>query len=307
MKIVNKRFGFFILSAIMILICLVAVFAFGLKQGVEFSSGSVLNITFSQAVDQEAVRVEMVNLGYKGALINASGNSGTDFIIKTSPLDENTKAQIVAALTGKLGELKVNEFDNISPMIASETTRNAGIAVIIAVFIMLLYIAFAFRKMPSPFRYGACAVIGLVFDIIIVVGVYAILGAIRGWEIDLMFVAGLLAVLGFSINNTIIVFDRIRENTGKAYSKDIEEVANISILETLGRSFNSSLTALIALVVLALFVGSSIQNFVIVLMIGVISGVYTSTFLSPELLVAWQKKQWKGSEGKDLTAVKVRS
>ena len=299
MKIINKRFGFFILSALLAVICIVSFAVLGLKPGVEFSSGSVLNITFTKPVDQDAVRVEMGKLGYQGALINASGSAGTDFIIRTSPLDETAKAKIVTGLTSTLGELKVNEFDNISPMIASETTRNAGIAVAIAVVIMLLYIAFAFRKMPNPFRFGACAIIGLIFDILIVVGVYAILGAFRGWEINLMFIAGLLAVLGFSINNTIIVFDRIRENTGKGYSKDIEEVANLSVIETLGRSFNSSLTALITLVVLALFVGASIQNFVIVLMIGVISGVYTSTFLSPELLVAWQKGQWKGSDGKN--------
>ena len=223
-------------------------------------------------------------------------------------MDEATKTKIVTSLTSSLGALQVKEFDNISPMIASETTRNAGIAVIIAILAMLLYIAFAFRKMPNPFRYGFCAVIGLAFDIIIVFGVYSILGAIRGWEIDLMFVAGILAVLGFSINNTIIVFDRIRENMGKGVSRDIEEVTNFSIVETLGRSFNSSLTALITLVVLALFVGASIQNFVIVLMICVVSGVYTSTFLSPELLVAMQKRQWNGSAGKNgLAAAKAKS
>jgi preprotein translocase subunit SecF len=298
MKIVQKRATFFIISIILVVVCIVSWAAFGIKSGVEFASGSILSISFNQPVGQDALKTQMDNLGYKNALINSAGSAGTDFIIRTSTLDEAAKAKIVTTLSGSLGDLKVNEFDNISPMIASETTRNAGIAVIIAILAMLLYIAFAFRKMPSPFRFGICAVVGLAFDILIVVGVYAILGAIRGWEIDLMFVAGLLAVLGFSINNTIIVFDRIRENMGKGLSRDIEEVANFSIVETLGRSFNSSLTALITLVVLALFVGASIQNFVIVLMIGVISGVYTSTFLSPELLVAWQKKQFKSTAGK---------
>jgi preprotein translocase subunit SecF len=152
--------------------------------------------------------------------------------------------------------------------------------------------------MPSPFRYGACAVIGLAFDILVTLGVYSIMGAILGWSIDLMFVAGILAVLGYSINNTIIVFDRIRENTHRGVSTDIEVVANASVVETLGRSFNSSLTVLFTLFVLLLFVGSSIQNFVIVLIIGTISGALTSTFLSPELLVAWQKKSWGSFSGK---------
>ncbi len=309
MRIVDKRFLYFIISIILAVICLASLGVFGIKSGVEFASGSILNISFEKPVAQDALKVQMDNLGYKNALINSAGSAGTDFIIRTSTLDEATKTKVVTTLTASLGAMKVNEFDNISPMIASETTRNAGIAVVIAIFAMLLYIAFAFRKMPNPFRFGFCAVIGLAFDLIIVLGIYSILGAIRGWEIDLMFVAGILAVLGFSINNTIIVFDRIRENMGKGLSRDIEEVTNFSIVETLGRSFNSSLTALITLVVLALFVGASIQNFVIVLMIGVISGVYTSTFLSPELLVAWQKKQFRGSAGKDngLAAAKAKS
>ena len=298
MRIVDKRFLYFIISIILAVICLGSLGIFGIKSGVEFASGSILNISFDKPVAQDALKLQMDNLGYKNALINSAGSAGTDFIIRTSPLDEVTKNKVVTTLTASLGTLKVNEFDNISPLIAAETTRNAGIAVVIAIFAMLLYIAIAFRKMPHPFRFGFCAVIGLAFDLVIVLGIYAILGAIRGWEIDLMFVAGLLAVLGFSINNTIIVFDRIRENMGKGLGRDIEEVANFSIVETLGRSFNSSLTALITLVVLALFVGASIQNFVIVLMIGVVSGVYTSTFLSPELLVSWQKGKWKGSAGK---------
>ncbi len=307
MKIVSKRLWFFIISIVLVVICIASLAAFGIKSGVEFASGSILSISFEKPVAQGALTLEFNQLGYKNALINTAGSAGTDFIIRSSTLDEAAKTKIVNTLTSSFGALKVNEFDNISPMIATETTRNAGIAVLIAIIAMLLYIAFAFRKMPNPFRYGFCAVIGLAFDIIIVLGVYAILGAIRGWEIDLMFVAGLLAVLGFSINNTIIVFDRIRENMGKGISKDIEEVANFSIVETLGRSFNSSLTALITLVVLALFVGASIQNFVIVLMIGVISGVYTSTFLSPEMLVSWQKKQWKGSTGKDNGVVAAKA
>jgi preprotein translocase subunit SecF len=310
MKIVQKRLGFFIISIILAVVCIVALAVSPPKSGVEFASGSILSISFEKPVAQDAVKIQMDSLGYKNALINSAGSAGTDFIIRTTPLDEAAKTKVVTTLTNSFGALKVNEFDNISPMIASETTRNAGIAVIIAIVAMLLYIAFAFRKMPNPFRYGFCAVIGLAFDILIVLGVYSIMGAILGWEIDLMFVAGLLAVLGFSINNTIIVFDRIRENMGKGFSKDFEEVVNFSIVETLGRSFNSSLTALITLVVLALFVGASIQNFVIVLMIGVISGVYTSTFLSPELLVAWRKRNTAGaagSKGNNLAAVKARS
>ena len=307
MKITDKKSLYFIISIVLAVIAIASLATAGIKWGVEFTSGSILRISFEKPVDEAALKDKMISLDYKGLLLNSEGTAGTDFMIRTLPMDDQAKNKVIAALTESFGAVKINEFGNTLPIVAGEQKTNASIAVVIAVGVMLLYIAFAFRRMPNPFRYGFCAVIGLAFDILIVLGVYSILGFIRGWEVDLMFVAGLLAVLGFSINNTIIVFDRIRENTGKGFSKDFEEVVNLSIIETLGRSFNSSLTALITLVVLSLFVGSTIQNFVIVLMIGVISGVYTSTFLSPELLLAWQKRQLKNSTGKGMAAAKARS
>jgi preprotein translocase subunit SecF len=164
---------------------------------------------------------------------------------------------------------------------------------------MLLYIAWAFHKMPSPFRYGACAVVGLLFDVCLALGVFSILGHIMGWEINLMFVVGALTVIGVSVNNTVIVFDRVRENWKKGISQDIEIVANASVIETLTRSINTSLTMLLALFVLLLFVGTPIQNFAAVMIIGVISGTFTSTCISPDLLVAWQKKKWGSFSAKN--------
>jgi preprotein translocase subunit SecF len=312
MNIMSKRIWYFLIAAVLAVICIVSLATLGLQTGVEFSSGSILNISFEQPVDQNALRQEMDTLGYGKAVIQSAGNSGQDYIIRINAynLDDTSKNQLTNTLSSALGALKVNEFDNVSPMIASETTRNAGIAVIVAVIAMLLYIAFAFRRMPNPFKFGACAVVGLAFDLLIALGIFSILGAIRGWQIDLMFIAGILAVLGYSINNTVIVFDRIRENTGRGISSDIEVVANASIIETLGRSFNSSITTLFTLLVLALFVGATIQNFVVVLIIGTISGVFTSTFISPEMLVAWQKKDWGSLSGRangNLTAAKVKS
>jgi preprotein translocase subunit SecF len=296
MNIMNKRLWYFLVAGIVAIVCIVSLATVGIKTGVEFSSGSILTIGFEKQVDESALTKELSDLGYKDIVIQQTGDG--DYIIRTPELNESTKTQLVNGLTTKLGALSVKEFDSVSSMIASETTRNASIAVVIAVAAMLLYIAWAFRKMPSPFRFGACAVIGLAFDLLVALGVFSILGAIRGWQIDLMFIAGILAILGYSINNTVIIFDRMRENTARGISPDIEVIANASIVQTLGRSFNSSLTTLITLLVLALFVGASIQNFVIVLIIGVVSGVLTSTFLSPELVVAWQKKSWGSLSGK---------
>jgi preprotein translocase subunit SecF len=300
MNIMSKRIWYFLIAAVLVVVCIAALATLGLKSGVEFSSGSILNVTFDQPVDQNALKQEMDTLGYNRAIIQSAGNSGKDFIIRinASNLDDNGKNQLTNTLSSALGTLKMNEFDNVSPMIASETTRNAGIAVVVAIIAMLLYIAFAFRKMPNPFKFGVCAVVGLAFDLLIALGVFSILGAIRGWQIDLMFIAGILAILGYSINNTVIVFDRIRENMARGISPDMEVIANASVVETLGRSFNTSITTLFTLLVLALFVGATIQNFVVVLIIGTVSGVFTSTFISPEMLVAWQKKEWGSLSGR---------
>jgi len=309
MNIVNKRLWYFLVAGVLCIVCIAALATLGLKTGVEFTSGSILNISFEKPVDELALRQEMDRLDYTDIILQTAGNAGTDYIIRTPALDQAAKNSLIDSLTSSLGALKVNEFDNISPMIASETTRNTGIAVVVAVVAMMLYIAFAFRKMPSPFKYGVCAVVGLAFDLLIALGVFSLLGAIRTWQIDLMFVAGILAILGYSINNTVIVFDRIRENSRRGISQDIEIVANTSIIETLGRSCNTSLTTLFTLFVLALFVGASIQNFVIVLIIGTISGVFTSTFVSPDLLVAWQKREWGTFSGRanNMATAKAKS
>jgi preprotein translocase subunit SecF len=255
------------------------------------------------------------DLGYNDLLIQNDGQVvspgqylGYNIRINASSLDESQKTQLTNSLSSKLGAFKTNEFDNISPMIATETTRNSSIAIIIAVVAMMIYIAFAFRKMPSPFKYAICAIAGMAFDIIIALGVFAICGRLIGWQIDMMFIAGLLAVFGFSVDNTIIVFDRMRENMAKGVSQDVEVLANHSILETLGRSFNTAITTIVTLVVLFVFIGSTIQNFAIVFLMGLVSGVFTSTFLSPELLVSWQKKEWGSfSRRTNLEAAKVKS
>ncbi|MDD5700515.1 MAG: protein translocase subunit SecF [Dehalococcoidales bacterium] len=307
MDIVGKRLWFFIIAAVLLVVCVVSLVTTGLKTGVEFSSGSILTVGFNNPVDQEDLGSELGNLGYQGALIQRTGTG--DYIIRTVELDEAAKDQILSGLTARFGDLQEKEFDNVSAMIASETARNAAIAVVIAAVAMLLYIAWAFRRMPNPFRFGVCAIVGLVLDALIALGVFSILGGILGWEINLMFMTGVLAVIGYSINNTVIVFDRIRENVKRGVSPDFAVVTNNSVVETLNRSINTSLTTLFTLFALALFVGASIQNFVVVLIIGVVSGVFNSTCVVPGLLVSWQKKEWGSLSGKSnegMVAVKAK-
>jgi preprotein translocase subunit SecF len=300
MNIVNKRLYYFIAVALISVICIVALAVQGLNRGVDFQAGTQLTISFTQNVTKDQLKTAVDDLGFKEATVSLS--SSGHYYVQTRQLSVAETEQLQSDLTAKLGALTLS-YESIPQNIASQAIRMAVIAIVIAIAGMLIYIAFAFRRMPNPFKFGICAVAGLAFDILVTLGAYSIFGGILNWSIDLMFVAGILAVLGYSVNNTIIVFDRIRENSRRGVSTDIEIVANASIAETLGRSFNSSLTVLITLFALLIFVGSSIQNFVIVLIIGTISGVITSTFLSPELLVSWQKKSWGSFSGKSSGSV----
>jgi len=173
------------------------------------------------------------------------------------------------------------------------TTRNAGIAVVISAIAMLVYIVWAFRRMPRPFRWGTCAVIALLHDVLIVVGIFSFLGWLAGVEIDALFITGLLTVVGYSINNTIVVYDRIRENVPKGISPDFAQTVNSSILETLGRCLNTSLTTLFVILALFLFGGATIHYFMLVLFLGVIVGTYDSICIAGELLVMWEKGEWR--------------
>ena len=288
--IVGKRLWFFTISGVVILVCIISLATFGLKAGIEFSSGSVMTVGFEQKVDQGELKKELAGLGYANVIIQRVGED--DFLIRLPELSGAAKTELKAGLTASFGTLKVREFDAVSPMVAAETARNAAIAVAIAAIGILLYITWAFHRMPNPFRYGACAIAALVHDTLVALGAFSILGGILGWEIDLKFVIGILAVIGYSVNNTVVVFDRIRENLTKDTKSGFEVVVNNSLVETLSRSLNTSLTTLFVVLALFFFVGASIQNFAIVLLVGVIAGTYSSLFIAPGLLVVWRRGEW---------------
>jgi len=288
--IVGKRFWFFLISGVVILIAIISLATFGLKAGIEFSSGSIVTVNFEQEVDQGDLKQELASLGYANALVQRT--SGGDFIIRTHELTSQDKTSLEDALAAKFGHLTETEFNSVSPMIAAETARNAAIAVAVAAIGILLYITWAFRRMPKPFHYGTCAIIALLHDALVALGAFSILGGILGWEINLMFITGVLAVIGYSVNNTVVVFDRIRENLRKGASPDFEVVVNNSLVETLSRSLNTSLTTLVVVLALLFFVGASIQNFAVVLLIGIIAGTFSSLCIAPQLLVVWEKGEW---------------
>ena len=293
--IVGKRLWFFLISGILVLTSAIALGVFGLKSGIDFASGSITTLSFEQEVSQDELEQELAGLGYAGKV---EGDPQGNFLIRTVELTTVEKVKLKEDLAARFGAVNEKGFERIDPVIARETARIAEIAVGVAVVGILLYITWAFHRMPKPFRYGTCAIIALVHDVLVVLGVYSILGAILGWEINLMFITGVLAVIGYSVNDTVVVFDRIRENLHRGISPRFEVVVNNSLVESLSRSLNTSLTTIVVVSALALFVGVSIQNFAVVLLIGVITGTYSSLFVAPQLLVAWEKREWGRSARK---------
>ena len=249
--------------------------------------GGALTIVFGYPAEEGELAEALSALGYEGASI---ADATVDaFLVRTRTMDAAAKTELEASLRSRFGTLGTFDFYTVSPVIAGETVLYAMAAVAAAAIGILLYIAWAFRHVPSPFRYGVCAVVGLTHDVMIVIGIFSILGKFWGLEVNSMFITGLLTVIGYSVHNTIVVFDRIRENVIKGAAPDFPTAVNNSLLETLGRSLNTSLTLIFTLLALLLFGGVTIQNFVLVLFIGIVSGTYSSLFIASQLLVAWER------------------
>lgn len=290
--IIGKRFWYFLISGVVILIGIISLAVFGLPSGIEFSSGSILTVKFVEEVGKGDLEGELTGLGYGNALVQQTQPAGS-FLIRTQRLTEEEGARLQTDLNAAFGAFADEpSSQDVSEMIASETRTNAIIAVAIAALGILLYVTWAFRRMPRPFHYGTCAIVALVHDALVVMGIFSIIGAILNWEINLMFITGILAVIGYSVNNTVVVFDRIRENLTRGISADFETIVNNSLVETLSRSVNTSLTTFIVVLALLLFVGANIQNFVIVLIIGILAGTFSSICIAPSLLVVWDNKEW---------------
>jgi preprotein translocase subunit SecF len=287
--IIGKRFWYFLISGIVILAGIIALFVFGLKPGIEFISGSEITISFEESVDKQQVIQVLSDLGYTGAIVR---KAGADFILDLPELDDTAKAELRASMAEIVGQFQDGGFQLVSAKTAADTARNTVIAVIVSAIGMLLYISWAFHRMPNPFRWGTCAIVAVIHDVLVVLGFFAIFSAIFDWQIDLMFIAGILTVIGYSINDVIVNFDRIRENVRNRGSANFEVVVNDSILETMSRSLITGLGTIFVLIALLLVVGPSIQNLVVVLLVGIITGTYSGICTAPPLLVVWNKGEW---------------
>ncbi len=295
---IGKKRWFFLISWILVAIGIVALIisqiqlGTPLRLGTDFTGGTSMILQFSPSVEQSQLREEMAELGYDEARIQDAGEG--NFIIYTREITPDEARELEEKLGTELdSQVDITEYYLVSETVAAETARNAVIAVIIAAVAMMLYIVWAFRRMPKPFRWGTCAVIALIHNVFIIVGIFSIMGWLAGVAIDALFITGLLAVVGYSINNTVVVFDRIRENVSRHIRPDFAETVNDSLIDTLGRCLNTALTTLFVLLALFLFGGATIHNFVLVLLLGVIIGTYDSLFFSGQLLVVWEKREWR--------------
>ena len=291
-NIIGKRYWFFLISAIVIIPGIVSMIVFGLKPSNDFQSGTAMTLTFSPAVEESKLRSAMTTAGYQDATIQYS--SGGDIFVTLPEITPDQRAKLQTDLQTSLNStLTIASYASTSAAVASQTVRYAIIAVLVAALGIMIYISIVFHRMPRPTRWGICAIIALLHDLLVVLGIFSILGWVLGVKIDALFITGMLTVAGYSVHDTIVVFDRIRENTIKGTIKDFEQMVNFSINETFVRSLNTSLTVIFVLFALFLLGGSTIHYFVLVLLIGVITGTYSSICNASALLVVWENKEWR--------------
>ncbi len=291
MNLMKYKFWYFILSAAIILPGLYFLLTSGLKLGIDFTGGALLEYKFEKDIDSNKLREDISSQGIEvGQVITSADNT---YIIRTKPVEQNKINKLKENLNEKFGKVEERRIEFVGPVIGSELRQKSLIGVSLASIVIVLYIAFSFRKVPKPassWRFGIAAVLALIHDILVVVGAFAILGKVLGVEVDTLFVTALLTVIGFSVHDTIVVFDRVRENLTKNIGRKFVDVTNLSIVQTLGRSLNTSLTVVFVLLALLLFGGESLRWFVVALLVGIISGTYSSIFNATALLVWWEEK-----------------
>jgi len=293
---VGKRIWFFVFSLIVISIGVVfLIISPGLKPGIDFTGGSTLRLSFENDVTQGDIRTKLSELGHDGAIVQKmTSGVETDYFIRVGVLQLPEKKLLLSSLQESLSPDGINElsFDLVSPIVASETVLNAFYAVLASVIGIFLYIWWAFRNMPSPLKYGFAAILALAHDSLIVIGIFSMLGYLFDIEVNSMFLIALLTVVGYSVNDTIVVFDRVRENIILYPARSLRDNANSAIAESLGRSLNTSLTLLFTLLALMLFGGDTIKEFLWVLSIGVIAGTYSSLAIATPVLFSWENKDF---------------
>lgn len=306
MNIIKNRYLYFLISLLVIIPGLVFMGLHWsanpqegpLPLGIDFRGGSLLEVQFAgtrpapQDIQSIYGQFATADEAISDPIIQPLGEDA--YAIRSRSMSDETKGKLVAAMEAKSGAaVTVQNFTSVSPSVGAEVTRAAGFAILMAAAAILAYIWFAFRGVEHSFRYGTAAVIAMLHDVLVVLGVEAMLGYFLGWEADALFLTALLTVIGFSVHDTIVVFDRIRENSHIYRRIDYETLVNHSIVQTLDRSLTTQLTVMFTLTALALFGGESIRHFVLILLVGIFSGTYSSIFNAAPILVVWEKREWR--------------
>lgn len=296
MNIVGKRYLFFALSLLIIVpglvILLVRAAQHDLPLAIDFTGGSLLEVRFAAATPQPADLIALYEeQGVKDVQVQTT--EVNTFVIRSAFLSDSERAAIQAAMESAYGAVEVVRFDSVGPSIGRQVTTNGAIAVAVAALAILIYITVAFRKVEHAFRYGVCAIIAMVHDVAVVFSIVAIGSVLLGWEMDALFLTALLTVIGFSVQDKIVVFDRIRENSGPLRRLDFETLVNHSIVQTLQRSINTQLmTVEFLLLAMALMGGVTLREFSVILLVGLLSGTYSSIFIAAPVLILWEKREW---------------
>jgi preprotein translocase subunit SecF len=295
MKIIKKRKYAFLFSGILVLASVFFLVKWGLNLGIDFTGGVLTEIKFNQEVNKNEVEESLKDLNLKSLLIQPTENNS--FIIRYQSEENKINPEVENKLQEKYSESEVLRTEFISSVVSSELKRNAVYAIVLSIFGIAWYIAWAFRKISYPinsWKYGLGAILALVHDIVITLGAFAVLGNLRGVEVGIPFVAALLTIFGYSVNDTIVIFDRIRENLLRyGAGEDFENTIDKSIRESIARSLNTSLTLVFVLLAIIFFGGETIKYFSVALLIGVVFGTYSSIFVATAFVAEIWKKGLK--------------
>jgi len=289
---VSKKWFYFAFSTLILIPGLVSLAVYKLNLGIDFVGGTLIEIRFEKAASKQGLESAIEETGVEVSTVQTTDQN--TFLIRTKPLDEEQHKKLIEAVGNKFGLLNELRRETVGPTIGAELLRKAVIALVLASVAIVFYVAWAFRKVPKPassWQFGISAIVALLHDVFVVVGVFSILGHFFAVEVDALLVTALLTIIGFSVHDTIVVFDRIRENLLRETYTSFADTVNHSIMQTLARSLNTSLTVVFVLLAVLLFGGSSIRWFTVALLIGVISGTYSSPFVAVPLLVTWDQIQ----------------
>jgi preprotein translocase subunit SecF len=295
MDILGKRYYFFALSLVFIVTGLVLLAINGVPLSIDFTGGSMLEISFNDAPAPDTAEILAI---YENAGIDDAQVTSTEIdslIIRSSFLTNEVRDEVLTNLQSTSGTtISVIRFDSVGPSIGEQVTQRAAIAIAVASILVVLFIIWSFRKVENAFRYGVCAILAMLHDIAIIFSITGIGAYFFNWQVDSLFLTALLTVIGFSMQDTIVVFDRIRENSNIFRRLEYEKLVNHSIVQTLQRSINTQLmTVEFLLLALALFGGVTLQEFAIILLVGLLSGTYSSIFVAAPILVLWEKREWQ--------------